>query len=306
LAKANLHGANGQKMLAGGDRGSVGAGFTDSGVMNIPKHAGKTSADQLDSIKCSEFAGTVSVDTPFQYYKTVEGKVYDFLWSPKKETDKLFVFFSGDILRDKNNPPVYQRWSWAPFFPGHCVYFSDPSLKLSNDLSLAWYSGGEDFDPLCVIAGIIDDICECLNILPENVVAYGSSGGGFAAIRLLQYLQGATAVAINPQTNLDKYYKSKVKCYLERLYPSFDYNGAFDSFSKKLSLFDILGEMKGREIVYVQNLADAFHLKNHAEPFYVSCESNGVSLKKLFFEDERGHGVAESQAAFDEIMSVIS
>ena len=30
LAKANLHGANDQKVLAGGDRESVGAGFTDS------------------------------------------------------------------------------------------------------------------------------------------------------------------------------------------------------------------------------------------------------------------------------------
>jgi hypothetical protein len=32
LAKANLHGANDQKVLAGGDRESVGAGFTDSGM----------------------------------------------------------------------------------------------------------------------------------------------------------------------------------------------------------------------------------------------------------------------------------
>uniref|UniRef100_UPI00300DE03F cellulose biosynthesis cyclic di-GMP-binding regulatory protein BcsB n=1 Tax=Vreelandella indica TaxID=3126500 RepID=UPI00300DE03F len=32
LAKANLHGANDQKVLAGGDRESVGAGFTDSGI----------------------------------------------------------------------------------------------------------------------------------------------------------------------------------------------------------------------------------------------------------------------------------
>ena len=31
VAKANLHGANDQKVLAGGDRESVGAGFTDSG-----------------------------------------------------------------------------------------------------------------------------------------------------------------------------------------------------------------------------------------------------------------------------------
>jgi len=35
LAKANLHGANDQKVLAGGDRESVGAGFTDSGYISI-------------------------------------------------------------------------------------------------------------------------------------------------------------------------------------------------------------------------------------------------------------------------------
>jgi glucose-1-phosphate thymidylyltransferase len=35
LAKANLHGANDQKVLAGGDRESVGAGFTDSGLIIV-------------------------------------------------------------------------------------------------------------------------------------------------------------------------------------------------------------------------------------------------------------------------------
>jgi hypothetical protein len=37
LAKANLHGANDQKVLAGGDRESVGAGFTDSGYHHVGK-----------------------------------------------------------------------------------------------------------------------------------------------------------------------------------------------------------------------------------------------------------------------------
>ncbi|MGE6608779.1 hypothetical protein ACQKE4_20085, partial [Halomonas sp. NPDC076908] len=35
LAKANLHGAKDQKVLAGGDRESVGAGFTDSGMKSL-------------------------------------------------------------------------------------------------------------------------------------------------------------------------------------------------------------------------------------------------------------------------------
>ncbi|WP_212715320.1 hypothetical protein, partial [Halomonas sp. 15WGF] len=40
LAKANLHGANDQKVLAGGDRESVGAGFTDSGLSVGITHMG--------------------------------------------------------------------------------------------------------------------------------------------------------------------------------------------------------------------------------------------------------------------------
>jgi quercetin dioxygenase-like cupin family protein len=49
LAKANLHGANDQKVLAGGDRESVGAGFTDSGVrksgiLSRHRHSGDVQA----------------------------------------------------------------------------------------------------------------------------------------------------------------------------------------------------------------------------------------------------------------------
>ncbi len=44
LAKANLHGANDQKVLAGGDRESVGAGFTDSGDCLVGNH-GKVPAE---------------------------------------------------------------------------------------------------------------------------------------------------------------------------------------------------------------------------------------------------------------------
>ena len=41
LAKANLHGANDQKVLAGGDRESVGAGFTDSGICVYEQNPGE-------------------------------------------------------------------------------------------------------------------------------------------------------------------------------------------------------------------------------------------------------------------------
>lgn len=274
--------------------------------MNIPRFAGKISADKLKSIPLVEFEGEVTKEEPVQYHTVIDGKDYDFLWYPKAQYKKIFVFFSGDILREKNAPPVYQRWSWAPFFPGNCLFISDPSLKLSDSLGLAWYAGSEHYDPLPIIAGIIKRICSSISIDEKDIVTYGSSGGGFAAIRSLLYLEKATAVAINPQTEIKKYHRSKVNHYLSELYPSFDDKKVFDEFQEKLDLFFSLSLLSDKKIIYVQNLADDFHVKKHAEPFFKSCEGRNVVLRKVFFEDSRGHGTAEDQSTFNKILSIIS
>src|SRR5690606_6961115 len=100
---------------------------------------------------------------------------FDFLYSPSKQ-NRLFIFFSGYASRKKLQPPVFQRWNWADAFPGHCLYISDPTLKLYEDLGLAWYIGNKEADVQPIIVEIIKVVATKLNIPLENVILYGSSG----------------------------------------------------------------------------------------------------------------------------------
>lgn len=96
-------------------------------------NAGKTSLDELRALPRSEWheGANLPLEGPELFHSTRAGLTYDLLWSPKPGAKRLFVLFSGDAMRSKNNPPVFQRWSWAPQFPGHCLYVSDPTLLMA-------------------------------------------------------------------------------------------------------------------------------------------------------------------------------
>ncbi|WP_146339514.1 hypothetical protein [Nesterenkonia sp. NBAIMH1] len=155
-------------------------------------------------------AAEVDPAQPSQYLALAADEQHDFLFLPKAGAQKLFVFFSGYADRSKVQPPVFQRWTWAEKFPGHCVYFSDPALMGSGNLTTSYYTGSRQTDSLKVIAQFVRDLAERLGILPENIVTYGSSAGGMASLRIAQHLRGAAHIAINPQTHLAAHRQEKV------------------------------------------------------------------------------------------------
>ncbi|MGP9765411.1 hypothetical protein ACT3UM_06745 [Halomonas sp. AOP13-D3-9] len=276
--------------------------------MPIPKYAGKVSAKDIQSMPFKYFNEEKLADTPCQYSLSENGLQYDFLWSPKNKGGKLFVLFSGDILREKNEPPVYQRWSWAPSFPGNCLYISDPSLNMSNNLGLAWYVGNNELDPMHGIANIVKKVCVLYNIDYKDVVSYGSSGGGFAAIRFLLFFEEATAVAINPQTNIEKYHKSKVRDFLRELFSNESPENVFFEHSDRTNLLKLCESLKDKNIIYAQNLQDSFHIENHKIPFFdeIKRVGGGQRLHEIIFEDEGGHGKAENEYVFNKIIDMLS
>ena len=82
-------------------------------------------------------------------------------------------------------------------------------------MGLAWYVGTSDHDHFDVIGEIIVSFADKLGIKHKDIVSYGSSGGGFAAIRLSLFLPSITAIAINPQTEITQYERKNVEKYLE-------------------------------------------------------------------------------------------
>lgn len=284
----------------------------DVNINQRPKHAGKTSAEKLQSVPRWRWmhSGTLPETATLLDFHFGNHR-FDFLWNPKHGAERLFVLFSGDALRAKNNPPVFQRWSWSRFFPGHCLFVSDPALYASDKISLAWYSGARDCDYLKVIACIVDEVCARLAVSADSVYAYGSSGGGFAAIRLLHFLHKANAIAINPQTRVCEYEYRSVERYLSALLGASGRNEGEEKFAERLNLCKYAKFLKGRKIFYVQNEADVHHVNMHYQPF---CEALGFQaehdlnhkhFKRYHFSHPDGHKRAEPPEVFLEIVSRI-
>ncbi|WP_420340720.1 hypothetical protein [Roseibium sp.] len=284
--------------------------------MAIPSRSGKFTLEDLKNVKSVSWSETrrVSLREPQIFVEEKDGFKFDYLWHPNANADhkRLFVLFSGDAMRKTNDPPVFQRWSWAKFFPGHCLFVSDPTLYLNDRLGLAWYAGNSDFDPMPHISATVNSITEQLNIKSEHVCTYGSSGGGFASIRALLFLPDALSVAINPQTCITKYEKKSVERYLRLAYDTDDRALALKKYHTRLNLLEHAETLRSKKILLIQNRLDTHHYEEHYKPL---CEvlgydvnqkcSDDMHLQRLLFSHEAGHGKAEPQEVFSQAMEII-
>lgn len=91
------------------------------------------------------------------------------------------------------------------------VFLTDSSLNLAENLTLGWFAGNskQRLQPLMtkIIAKILSDFSS------ENVIFFGTSGGGFASLYFAAQFDGSTAVVVNPQTNIEKYERPAVDLY---------------------------------------------------------------------------------------------
>lgn len=119
-----------------------------------------------------------------------------------KENKKLYVMLNGALTMD---PPQFTRWSYYPFLDGCMLNIADPMYREYKDLKLGWYYGNGEYDLRVYVAEVIKKVAHILGIEDRNIVFWGSSGGGAAVVECSALIEGARAVAINPQMMLAEY-----------------------------------------------------------------------------------------------------
>lgn len=279
----------------------------------IMGRSGKTSLQQLQDLDRVQYGGQLGhINRTSLYYFEDNGLQYDFLWRPKTQSKKLFVFFSGDAMRKKFNPPVFQRQSWAGRVPGHCMYISDPMLYIDSGLGLAWYCGTELQDPLLRISELIRQITAELGLSLADVVAYGSSGGGYAALRLSVLLPDIAVICINPQTDISVYETRGVERYLRLCWQGISREQARTAFAARLSLIPAAQQKKfnNRRVVYVQNVLDTHHYEEHFKPFCAAVgidpvASSSDTISVILFSHPDGHAKAETDEVFKQAVDYV-
>ena len=78
-----------------------------------------------------------------------------------------------------------------------------------DDLLLGWYYGDKEKSLLALSLEIVKSVGEHFNIKRENIIFFGSSGGGYASIYAASLLNGTLAIALNPQVYIQSFQQTK-------------------------------------------------------------------------------------------------
>lgn len=216
----------------------------------------------------------------------------------RKPADRLFVVLHGARDPRAHAIPIFRRWSWHEMFPGSVLYVSDPTLELDPEhMQLGWYLGRRENDPLDGLTQLVAGLAERLGLATRQVIAYGSSGGGFAALMLAARLGDATAVSINGQSNILKYHRKFVNRALELVFDCKNPAGLAPEEMRRMDAIAAFSRAHKARCLYVQNIRDEPHFNNHYLPFCRALkapEDGGVDetgrICTLLFDDPNGHG----------------
>lgn len=196
---------------------------------------------------------------PPLFHIDYKGWVFDFLYKDCP-SDSIYIVFSGAKIND--NLPIFRRHSWSYFYDASVLYVADPMLRKYDELQLGWYLGTDTVD-------LYEYLRELLSIFlvrehKKEVICYGSSGGGYAALKFANYMD-CCAIAINPQIYIKKY-------------PYFAYFTKIvkDDFANIVAERINISINSSSKYFVVQNCTDRHDCMEHILPFF---KTYGVQLK---------------------------
>ncbi|SFJ97727.1 Heparinase II/III N-terminus [Desulfomicrobium apsheronum] len=232
--------------------------------------------EDCSAIICSDVE--LSGEKTFQVFSN--DILFSFYGSFKENSKKMAVFLPGATSR-KHGEYDFQRYSWGrQLVDFDCIFFSDPSIKIDNDLTLGWFQYAEDNYGIEALKNVLDALLKAKKFRQDELLIFGSSGGGFVSLKLSEYFDHALVVAINPQLYLYNYtysfYKNMLKFCYEGRSPSF----IELSYSNRIS-FCSSAKNRMNPVLILQNIADEKHLNRHFLPLSKSCNIEPVEVHKM-------------------------
>ena len=193
---------------------------------------------------------------------------YDFLLTARPGT-VLLCHFHGNAPREGTPLPFFTGLGVTNSIETSMFVPSDPVLALDASLSLAWHFGCDGIPLQAITISIVMKLQTILRA--PRVVAWGGSGGGFAAIRVARDIPNSIALSLNPQTDIAKYVRDPVNRYLRTAFPNIAPDDPLPSDRGRfpsLCTDEFLDGYKGG-ILYVQERTD-WHVGAHLKPFLAS------------------------------------
>jgi len=201
----------------------------------------------------------------------------------RPEYSRLFVVLTSSHA-PKAPLPAFKKLTAHHQLPGSVLYISDPTLFVNRTLSLGWYLGTVQHDWAQTLVRLVQQITSKLNLVPEDVYVLGTAGAGLAAIQLACGLGPATAIAINPHTDVRQYNIAFVNSFFSKCFGSgSDVLKHTEDLERRLSAIVALQGAAETKLVYVQNRNDTHTFNKHFLPF---CSAFGLDPSMESFRDD--------------------
>src|SRR5699024_9815796 len=202
-------------------------------------------------------------------------------WTDRESSVTLVTFSAALTKNAAPSVPIFSGRRTTNGLRANVLMLSDPTLILSNKLMLGWYAGNSE------IGGIQSKICKIIKRVSgqTQIILFGASGGGFAALDQTLRLPGAKALVINPQTDItkDPYYPR----YRELVWRD-PFADALDSeLPIRTRVVEEYSKPVQTSVVYVQNTKDRHHYEHQMQPFR---EKLHVDNAVIFVNRDLGQG----------------
>ena len=178
----------------------------------------------------------------------------------KGSEKKLFVVLDGARTSSggkKRDIPIYNRWSFYNLTNASWISLEDPMYFKYEDLLLGWFYGDKSNDFRYYTSLLIEKIVNILKINHENVVFYGGSGGGTAALDVATKFGNCTAVSINGQYNFE-YNHDNIKDFFEKTGIDLHKNDIFN----RNNILNMLGNDTVKYI-FIENCKSKWDYRDH-------------------------------------------
>ena len=211
----------------------------------------------------------------------------------RKRGDVLLIGFHGALDRQRYETPRFERLRTLERRNEPFLLVADPLLETSAELKLGWYVGRAENPIPPIISAISSAAAEACGA--TRTLFLGSSGGGFAAMRISALTRDSMALAFSPQTQLSSYYRGPVTQFVEACFGEFpeDWEGRLGARASLISTYQM--SERNNLVWYIQNRLDPFHLNNHCAPFAAAMgfEPEGTSprddIHMQLIDSREGH-----------------
>ena len=237
--------------------------------------------DELEYIKLdfSEIEDySFPINSPFRLQINYDDIKYDFVVRFSDVNKNLICFANGAHYRNQKTssgklitPPFFDRWSWFTFFNDSFIAFSDPIFYYNNKITLGWGIGDKNQWYTEIISLIIKKLANKQQIINDNILFFGSSGGGFVSIALATLIRGSKCLVNNSQFNAMNFNKYHINNVFEILEKEFDNINREEIFNNLKYRFDLIELFKKEnympDITYYVNVLSEMDIQKHCIPF---------------------------------------